>query len=552
MDSHDIKRIYAQPGESRDAALAAYPRAIEDNKSQETKLHALAFLAADFAHPAALKLLFEAGVPPAITDDYGFTLLHYLARQPESKYHIKPAGAIEETAALLLDNKVNALRKDENENMTCHHYAARNGMAALVETLASRGVKLNMTDRDGNTGIHIACEYVRFAIRNIDSRKNELEKSQKHHEETVARLRARGMTDAQIAQYTSNNSMNTPEQARQAYEAAVRLVEDYFRVVKAFVVAGVDIEEKNEHGKKALDIAIDSNAKKIAAYLSGMLADDDDGDSASIAAGGMTLHQAAEKGDAAAIKAIAATGAGINGLYDGDAPALSGFKGCTALSVACAFLQAGGVEAQLSCGADPAVKDGNGRAAASYLASDLRASLNTSVFEEKRIPKIIKNIINAGMDINLPVNNDGDTLLVLACKSPRGTGYNHYTLKGVIIDEAMKHKPDVNLANRFGQTALMHACARDFDIMENLQLALLEQGADVSAADQNGDTALHYAARNDSKTGAKTLCDMLLKFGAGANAVNNAGKTALDIATEQNNEPLVKLLLGKMQGENPQ
>jgi ankyrin repeat protein len=90
------------------------------------------------------------------------------------------------------------------------------------------------------------------------------------------------------------------------------------------------------------------------------------------------------------------------------------------------------------------------------------------------------------------------------------------------------------------------ASARDFDLMENVQIALLEGGADTAAADQNGDTALHYAARNDDQNGAKTLCEMLLEFGAAADAVNNAGKTALDIAAETNNEPLVKLLLAKM------
>jgi ankyrin repeat protein len=83
-------------------------------------------------------------------------------------------------------------------------------------------------------------------------------------------------------------------------------------------------------------------------------------------------------------------------------------------------------------------------------------------------------------------------------------------------------------------------------MMENVQVALLEQGAEVSAADRNGDTALHYAARNDDKNGAKVLCEMLLEFGAAAAAVNNAGKTALDIATEIGNEPLVKLLLAKI------
>ena len=146
----------------------------------------------------------------------------------------------------------------------------------------------------------------------------------------------------------------------------------------------------------------------------------------------------------------------------------------------------------------------------------------------------------------MPVNDDSDTLLIFACKANRGPGSNRHSAKGDFIDEVMKNKADINLTNRFGETALMHACAKDFDMMENVQIQLLEQGALVSAADRNGDTALHYAARNDDKKGAYSLCDMLLEFGADAKAVNNAGKTALDIATETDNEPLAKLLISKM------
>jgi len=493
---------------------------------------------------AALKLLFEAGVSPAITDKYNFTLLHFLARQQESKYHLRPVGVVAETTELLLDSKVSVLRKDENENMTCYHYAARNGLAEMVEALAGRGAKLNMTDRNGNTGIHIACEYVKNAIGNIEYKKKDAENAQLNYDETVQRLKSRGRSDEAIAAYIANNMTNTPEKAVAQFNAAVRLVDDYFRTVKAFAGGGVDIDEKNEYGKSALDIAVDSGAKRIAAYLSGTLIEDDEFlERAGISAGGMTLHQAAEKGDAEAINAIANTGADMNTVQDGDQ---YNFGGCTALTIAAAHLQSGAVEALLTYGADPSFKDGSGRAAVSYMLTNLQASLSERVFSEKRIAKIIKDMVSAGLNINMPVNDNSDTLLLLACKSGRGTAYNNRSLKGDVIDETMKHNPDINLSNRFGETALMFACAKDFEMMENVQLTLLEQGADVTAADQNGDTALHYAARNDSKTGAKTLCDMLLDFDADANAVNNAGQTALDIATENNNEPLVKLLLNKM------
>jgi hypothetical protein len=38
-------------------------------------------------------------------------------------------------------NKVSYLRKDENEKVTCYHYAARNTLAEMVETLARREVE---------------------------------------------------------------------------------------------------------------------------------------------------------------------------------------------------------------------------------------------------------------------------------------------------------------------------------------------------------------------------------------------------------------------------
>ena len=538
MEHYDIRNIYNQKG--REAALAAYPQAIADNAGNEQKLNELAFLAADFAHPEALKLLFEAGVSPTITDHYGFTLLHYLARRPESTHHFHPAGAVAETTAFLLDNKVSALRKDEDRNMTCYHYAARNGLADMVKVLAERGVKLNMTDKEGNTGIHIACDYVKHAMSNIGIKKRELENAQKNYADTVTRLKARDMSDEDIARYINNNMTNTPEQAQKHYDAAVQKVEDFFRLVKIFAEGGVDIDEKNAYGQTALDFAVKHDAKKIAAYLSGTLTDEND--SAAVAAGGMTLHQAAEKGDTDAIKAIVATGADINALKDDSEYNLGK---STALAIATAYLQVQAVEALLACGADPSFKDGNGRAAVSYLL-ETRASVHSGTFNEKLISKIVKDMLSAGMNVNIPVDDDGNTLLLLACKASRSGGYNHRSIKGDVIDEIMKHNPDINLTNRFGETALMHTCARDFDMMENVQLMLLEQGADVAAADKNGDTALHYAARNDNKTGAKTLCDMLLEFGADVNAVNNAEKTALDIATETDNEPLVKLLLAKM------
>ncbi|MCL2033068.1 MAG: ankyrin repeat domain-containing protein [Methanomassiliicoccaceae archaeon] len=529
----EVKRKYEREG--REAALEGYRKAIAENKD-ENLLNELAFLAADFAHTEALKLLFEAGVSPAATDKYAHTLLHHLAMCNESRHIPKQAGTVAEATAFLLDSKVSALRKDENRGMLCYHYAAENGTAEFVEVMAERGVKLNMGDKEGLTGIHIACGSgagVKSAILDVGYKERDLENAQREYDKRVSRMKEQNKTDEEIAEDINKWMPNTPEKAKLKLEAAVQHLEDYFRVVKAFVTGGVEIDEK------MLELAVENGAKKIAAYLSGTLSDDDDG--SAITAGGMTLHQAAEKGDAEAIKAIALTGADLNGLKDEEEYKLGGR---TPLAVACSFLKVNAVDALLSCGADPSFKDGRGMTAAAYMGS--KATVNSAVFEEKLIPRIIKSMISTGMDINMLVDDKGNTLLVRWCAADRGSYHNRSSVKKDMLNEIMRYGADINIPNLSGETALMHACAGDFDTMENIQMVFLEQGADVAAADRNGDTALHHAVRNDDKHGAKVLSEMLLEFGADAKAINNSKKTALDIAVERNNEPLVKLLLSKM------
>ena len=544
----EITGIYED--KTREEALEAYRAAIEANMENEEKLNELAFLAADYAHSEALTLLFEAGVSPQIADKDDNNLLHHLGRQYRRKSPSRPnpAGVVAQTTALLLDNKVSALRKDGNRNWCPYHHAAQKGLREMVEIMAERGVKLNMTDKNGDTGIHIAASNAGEALKDIERKKVRMEQEPGKYERNNALEKQN-----YFAQY-SERLKRICEETKRDYEEAIQHYEDYILTIKAFSSGGVDIDEKNTRGLSALDIAIKNDAKKIAAYLSGNLTDEGASDSDAIVGGGMTLHEAAEKGDAEAIKAIAKTGVDLNGLTDGlkQNVQYKQYRGCTALAIASAYFHAKAVEALLASGADPSFKDSNGRTAASYMLNDSQAlyipNEIKNVFAEKRIPGIIKNFKSAGMDINMTVNDDSDTLLILACKYFQGTSPSDvgWKVKGEILSELMKHNPDLNLSNQSGETALMHASTRHFELMEKYVMIFLEQGADTASADKKGDTALHYAARNKSKAGAKTLSDILLEFGADANAVNNAGKTALDIATSENNEPLVKLLLSKM------
>jgi ankyrin repeat protein len=89
---------------------------------------------------------------------------------------------------------------------------------------------------------------------------------------------------------------------------------------------------------------------------------------------------------------------------------------------------------------------------------------------------------------------------------------------------------DINKIGRGGSTLLHHAVSASAKGREcgcccctEVADALLDIGADINSAADNGDTPLHHA----SSHGVKTLLSLLLDRGANVNAVNNQGYTPL-------------------------
>ncbi|MDR1999209.1 MAG: ankyrin repeat domain-containing protein, partial [Frankiaceae bacterium] len=256
-----------------------------------------------------MQILLARGADTAPDRD-GRTPLHHLGRYTPKMAGFNAAltlaepGEIAQTALALLDARVSALRKDAN-GQTCYHAAAKTGNAELVQTLVQRGVRVSLTDAEGNTGLHLAAD-------------------------------GEG--------------------------------ENYLHTVQAFLAGQVDADARNTMGQTARDIAIRAGNKAIAAALSADGDSADGGDQAELhaQAGGMSLHQAVYRCDADAIRALLALGADPNEISD-DHDSVGALAGMTPLGLAVRALSLPAMEILLASGAQPDFRNDDGRAAVSYL-----------------------------------------------------------------------------------------------------------------------------------------------------------------------------------------
>ena len=122
----------------------------------------------------------------------------------------------------------------------------------------------------------------------------------------------------------------------------------------------------------------------------------------------------------------------------------------------------------------------------------------------------IKTLIKQGADIH-QIDNDGWTALHYAARDA----------KSEIIEYLLSLGVKVNMVSNIGQTPLMCACY-DGGRLDNIK-TLIKQGADIHQIDNDGGTALHYAARNAKSE----IIEYLLSLGLKVNMVSNSGQTPL-------------------------
>lgn len=132
-----------------------------------------------------------------------------------------------------------------------------------------------------------------------------------------------------------------------------------------------------------------------------------------------------------------------------------------------------------------------------------------------------------------------EVLLSRGCNPNFGFGNCLWGKPGPMAELFLAHGADVNGREPSGQPLLN---SRIHWNLPSIALWLLKNGADPTATDRNGNTALHEAAARGITPG---VVQALLDHGADRRAINQEGKTAEKLARERKKTKLLALLVIK-------
>ena len=254
------------------------------------------------------------------------------------------------------------------------------------------------------------------------------------------------------------------------------------------------------------------------------------------------LFVAAANGNVDILSFLVESGADVN-ARSGDVD-----EQLTPLMIACENGKLNAVLYLIDEGAEVNLEDSSGYTALHYAATfsnnnfalscliDSEANVN-ALTNENHTPLMLAcesgNLVNCLLQKGAYVDfqdNDGQTALYLAICSECNCFDN--------LSSLIRYGADVNTADIRKCTPLMRA-SKFCDVKE--VTLLIEHGAKVELQDQNGDTALHYAARVEKETCAN-FCK-LLTAGASLLCENSQGLTPLLEASNRGNIEIVECVI---------
>lgn len=522
VTTQDIYKLYQQKAASQ-MLLNAFSEVAIDDKDHychhRTPLH----LACDFADTEAIRILLERGAEVNAKDDRGYTPLCNLGML--RGVPMPNEDQICASAILLLEHGASVNRSAKETTALIE--AIRNRHHQMVAAIIASGSKCDATDMNGENALHVACQVAGYITNDI-----------RNTEQKIAWFADRW--------YSDEDKQQTRYQLKELHEEEVR----FNQIVKKLLECDmIDPEERNKSGKTAFDLAMECGARWIGALLSGLNPETDE---LAARSGGLDIFQALYYQDMRAVDALLCSGIELQTVCEHEA--MSGFYGKSPLACALVWDNVEAVKMLLRAGADTNWKSPEERTAfASWMEKD-RGS--TSEGESA----ILELMTQYGWLIEAAVDKEENSALSFACR------HAYKEIGNVAIHYLVGIGADVNVRNSQGQTPLMNLYGGRFwngnipvfaglprsypygsrycdeNDAETLEF-LLGAGAKADATDQWGNSILHYIA-GSSQGRSKKAAEMVFDFGPpDVTALNNEGKTAIDIAVEQNDEALVKLLL---------
>lgn len=501
----------------------AYQEIPTDSRDEHHKNNTPLHTACYFTDRTAVSILLERGADINAKNDDGDTPLCVMARRSHS-----PVDAIfAEIARLLLSKGARVPRS--GKDTTALIEAVRNRHFLMADVLLMSGDRIDSTNRNGDNVLHVICESAGNITDDI-----------RRKEARIADFSERWYSDKD-KQETYGELERLRESDKQCYHTTKLILES----------GQIDTEDKDNVGKTALDLARERGARRIGALLSGQ---DPETDELAALAGGLDIFQALRYKDEVALDALLRSGVDTQSICEDKN--MNDYKGKSPLGCALVRENFPAAEMLLRGGADPNFRDAEERTAFAVWMGNRGHDHE----DKETCLRFLQCLTECGWDPESPADKEGNTALSVAC---RGAGYD----TGIwAVRYLVENGADVNATNMQGQTPVMNLYGGRFwdgnipriagfprsypydgrvcteQDAETLEV-LLEAGADINATDKWGNTLLHYIAAS-SMRGSKEAASLVMDFGTpNMNAVNNEGKTVLDIATEKNDEALVKFLL---------
>jgi len=304
--------------------------------------------------------------------------------------------------------------------------------------------------------------------------------------------------------------------------------ENAYETIKILIESGsVDPEDKDIFDKDALYYAQRCKANEIIALITG--------DESTLKTGGMTLTQAILNNNMEALQAILEAGANPNEVEEQER---------TPLMWACEYPKPEIVKLLLRYKADPNYTVGEtGKTAISYLLSKSVQHVHGSPQDiRKMFVSILHSLFDAGLDPDATIDKEGNTALCYVAMMDYFCGQNN-----TLAEEIIEAGADVNVANLEGLTPLMIFARKGDEQEHGIAELLLDNGAYPALLDKKSNTALMYAAGNYKHMSGRKIAELILDAGyKDLERTNNAGKSAMDIADDNQNEALVKMLITNM------